>query len=158
MSKTLTQAENQQSTRRAYNAVVKRTYHGMNRTPIHRIWIGMIQRCTNPKSTVYRHYGGRGIKVCERWRLSFLSFYEDMGEKPEGMSLDRINNDGNYEPGNCRWATPLEQVLNRRKRTHCPNGHAYQPSNVWVMGNGTQRCKTCSRANKERHENAIRGG
>ena len=73
----------------------------------------MIQRCTDPGHKSYKDYGGRGIKVCERW-LTFENFYADMGDPPDGLSIDRKNVNGNYEPGNCRWATPEEQASNRR--------------------------------------------
>jgi len=76
----------------------------------------MIQRCTNPNRADYRLYGGRGIKVCKRWR-DFAAFLADMGERPKGKTLDRYpNNNGNYQPGNCRWATPKQQAANRRRK------------------------------------------
>ncbi len=92
---------------------INRTTHGLNRTPAHRAWCRMKSRC-GPKSPDFAYYGGRGIKVCKRWSDSFENFFADMGEPPAGMSLDRINNDGDYEPGNCRWATPTQQMRNRR--------------------------------------------
>lgn len=81
------------------------------------IWKGMKQRCSNPKHVAYRMYGGRGITVCERWRVSFTAFYADMGPRPsKGHSIDRIDNERGYEPGNVRWATSDVQGANRRRR------------------------------------------
>lgn len=85
-------------------------------TRTYRSYHAMIQRCTNPKLDKYAYYGAVGITVCDRWRLSFFNFLADMGERPEGTSIDRWPDPaGNYEPANCRWATPKQQAENKRK-------------------------------------------
>lgn len=86
---------------------------GKARHPLYRTWSSMHNRCHSPNDSSYSDYGGRGIKVCERWN-DFANFIADIGNRPPGHSLDRIDNDGNYEPNNIRWATPREQIKNRR--------------------------------------------
>ena len=92
-------------------------------------WCGMRQRCYNPNNVGYRFYGGRGIVVCDRWLNSFENFFEDMGPRPRGLTLERINNDGNYEPTNCKWATRTEQANSRRENVSIANwmiGHCHE--------------------------------
>ncbi len=103
-----------------------RLKHGFKRRayihPLYYTWQAMIDRCHRPNNKKYHCYGGRGIKVCDKWRHDFTSFLNDMGEKTSPkLTLERINNEGNYEPGNCKWATWAEQSMN--KRTNLKNNN-----------------------------------
>lgn len=96
--------------------IAKNTNHGLVGHSLYQRWAGMIQRCTNPNHVGWLNYGGRGIKVCDRWLGSFESFLADMGECPSGEhSIEREDSDGNYEPGNCKWATSAEQSRNTKR-------------------------------------------
>lgn len=94
-------------------AVARMTIHGLSKTRAWQAWNHMRHRCLNPKDAAFADYGGRGISICPQW-LIFENFHADMGQPPAGRSLDRIDVNGNYEPGNCRWATDFEQSQNRR--------------------------------------------
>lgn len=114
-------------------------------TRTYRKWGSMKARCENPAHPAYGYYGGRGVKVCERWRVSFEAFKEDMGEAPDGMWLDRIDNAKGYEPGNCRWVTPKESANNRRKRGQ-------------VKGSLRQRARAAGMSYARVYQRVVRGG
>ena len=101
--------------------------HGKSKTHVYEVWSGMIKRCNNPNDPEYKNYGGRSIKVCDQWRDSFKNFFDDMGEPPPKMTLERKDVNGNYCLGNCKWATRKEQARNRR-------------TNVCVVFNGKKLC------------------
>jgi hypothetical protein len=106
------------------NVSKKFTKHGLYKTREYSSWNAMMQRCYNPKQDNYPNYGGRGIEVCERWH-DVTNFYADMGERPEETSLDRIDNNGNYEPGNVRWSTDIDQHNNTNRNIKIPyNGES----------------------------------
>ncbi len=113
-----------------------------NKKLIYWIWFAMKRRCQNPQSKDFKYYGGRGVKVCERWQ-SFKNFYIEMRDRPPGLTLERKNNDGPYSPDNCRWATRKEQMQNRRDwqvPSICKNGHEYK---VYLNSAGRHRCYSC---------------
>lgn len=125
------------------------------------IYNSMRNRCLNPKSDRYHRYGGRGITICARWLESFENFKEDMGYPEDGHSIDRIDNDGNYEPGNCRWADAKTQRANQSlggfakefsKKTHCPQGHPLSGDNLFVTYRGARECVICRAEHRRRYK------
>ncbi len=91
-----------------------RERHGMWKSQEYKVWIALKKRCHNPANLDYKYYGGRGIKVCEKWDNSFVAYFKDTGRRPKGFWLDRLNNSKGYEPGNVAWRTPTQQQRNRR--------------------------------------------
>lgn len=107
--------------------------HGCCTTPAYKCWTRIKGRCLNEQNTDYRHYGGRGIVVCNRWKDSFPNFLADMGQPAKGMTIERINNNGNYEPSNCRWATRKEQGNNRRNNIFVTIGTETKTVTNWCL-------------------------
>lgn len=126
----------------------KNTTHGMNNQALYSLWAGIKARCTNPGHSSYKNYGGRGIKMCERWLNDFPSFAHDMGPRPDGASIDRIDPNGNYEPGNCRWATAKEQANNKRDNHMLTHQGKTQTISQWAEETGIPYTTICNRINR----------
>ena len=141
-------------------AAERKITHGQSTSVIYRAWQKAIGRCTKKYETGWKDYGGRGIKVCAEWMKDFNAFAKYMGPKPSPYhSIDRINNDGNYEPGNVRWATREQQSRNRRKpvhRTHCLRGHKFtEETTYWVIqkdGKQHRSCRICRQIAEEKRK------
>lgn len=130
--------------------------HGLTNHPTYHIWGHMINRCTNPKNSGWKNYGGRGITVCERW-LSVQNFIADMGERPPGTTIDRINNDLGYSPDNCRWASPREQSRNSRRNRWLTFKGKTQCLQDWARELGINRTTLSHRLKKHSVELALAG-
>lgn len=121
--------------------------HGLTKSRTYSSWQKMKQRCSDPKNNQYANYGGRGISVCDRW-MSFENFIEDMGHRPEGTSIDRIDANGNYEPNNCRWSDAKSQARNRRNANKITIDGVERTLVEWSELSGTKACTIASRIKK----------
>jgi len=120
--------------------------HGLAATPEYKVWVGMKRRCENPKAANYPRYGGRGIRVCQRWLDSFEAFLDDMGKRPDGNhQIGRIDTTKGYEPGNCRWVTVGEQAKNRRNTLVVEAYGRTMPVSDWAREYGVKSTQIISR-------------
>lgn len=134
-------------------------------SPTYETWRGMIHRCHNPKAGNWSRYGAKGVTVCDRWRYGeggmsgFACFLADMGERPEGMTLDRERGHLGYCKDNCRWATREEQNANRvlanSMKDRCPHGHPYDGDNLYRRPNGHRVCRCCSKERRRHRERVL---
>ena len=130
---------------RKENSRVASTTHGKTRSRVYRIWVSMVQRCTNPKADAYENYGGRGISVCNAW-LQFENFYTDMGDPPTSShTLERQDNDAGYSKANCTWATRVEQSNNKRTNVVLTLNGRSQTLTQWANELGITRCSLQNR-------------
>lgn len=132
---------------RTEQLVERSTRHGYAGSSLYMTWSDLVGRCTRSSHKRWADYGGRGITVCDRW-LDFANFLADVGDRPPGMTLDRIDNDRGYEPGNVRWTDYSTQAKNRRpmpRRATCAKGHPYTEENTHITPKGKRQCRTCSR-------------
>lgn len=132
---------------KADNARAQCTTHGMHDHPLYDTWRNMHRRCSNKTDPNYKHYGARGITVCKRWH-SLALFISDMGDRPEGTSLDRINNDKGYRPSNCRWATPQQQRNNRSDTIYITHKGVTKTLSAWAKEVGLKRATLYYRVRK----------
>lgn len=128
--------------------------HGMRNTLTYSTWRSMNTRCKNAHIAQYNDYGGRGISICDRWKC-FENFFQDMGERPQGTSLDRIDNNGDYCKENCRWSTREEQGNNTRKTTHIEFNGKIQSTTQWSNETGIEQSVLCKRLQKWTVEKAL---
>ncbi len=136
--------------------VFANTTHGMSHTKEHDTWCDIKKRCGNPNNSHYESYGGRGIKVCDRWRESFENFYADMGSCPKGFSIERVNVNGNYEPSNCKWISMKDQMKNLQKSRYLEYNGKRMIMADWARDFGIRPNDIAYRLKKQSFESLAR--